>query len=914
MLRCSTKREGWMLRWVRAVALALCALLGMEGRVLAQDQGAVPSGGSGAVIKPAAEPAPPKPVIKDPELLEGAEATYPPDAQKEGLQAVVILKLTVDREGHVSNVEIPEPAGHGFDEAARDAVMKFRFAPATRDGKPIAAKVLYRYKFELSPAVEAPPLTTGNLVGRLLFANTEAPVVGAGVLVTGPAGELNPVVTDSEGRWHLEALPPGKYRVHVTLLGFEPLDSTEEVLAGQETDVTLRLRPLKEGDEVVVHGDRPAREVTRRTVERREIERIPGTSGDALRSLQSLPGVGRAPGIAGLLIVRGSAPEDTSTYVDGTNVPIIYHFLGLTSVVPTELLDRIDFYPGNFSARYGRAMGGVVDVGLRSPNTQCTKDDGKPDPGKHNCFHGMAQIDFIDQRLLVEGPLPIKDWSFIAAGRRSWIDAWLKPVLKAGGSSVTTAPQYYDYQLIAEHKTEHSRTSLRFYGSDDRVAFIINDPFVQDPALGGSLQFGTAFYRAQALYEADLTSRATVHADLSIGKNAVGFNLGTYRFDLESFPVDLRYELGYRILNGVRFIGGLDFEMAPYDVLVRFPDPPRPGEPDPGPFAARPPHQSHTTGTDFRPAWYGELELEPFDRLSLVPGLRIDYARDTGHGDVAPRISGRYTLIKGSDAEHPDRRRTTLKGGVGVYYQPPQFQETDPVFGTPGLYSNRAVHYSIGVEQELTRHIEASVEGFYKDLTHQVSRAANAEGAYTYNNLGTGYVIGGETFIKYKPDDHFFGWIAYTLSRSVRRDGPGLPRYLFEYDQTHNLTVLGSYRLGRGWEFGARFSLVSGALDTPSLLQSDPGALPGLFASDAGTYAKLEGAPYSRRLPLRHQLDVRVDKHWQLKRVRMSVYLDIQNVYNHPSDEGFTYNYNYANSGFQTGVPIIPSLGFRVEI
>ena len=121
-----------------------------------------------------------------------------------------------------------------------------------------------------------------------------------------------------------------------------------------------------------MQGERPPREVTRRTLERREINRIPGTSGDALRSIQNLPGVARPPGLAGLLIVRGSAPQDTAIFVDGTEVPLIYHFGGLSSVIPTELLDRIDFYPGNFSARYGRVMGGIVDVGLRSPDTTAT--------------------------------------------------------------------------------------------------------------------------------------------------------------------------------------------------------------------------------------------------------------------------------------------------------------------------------------------------------------------------------------------------------------------------------------------------------------------------------------------------------------------------------------------------------------
>ena len=235
---------------------------------------------------------------------------------------------------------------------------------------------------------------------------------------------------------------------------------------------------------------------------------------------------------------------------------------------------------------------------------------------------------------------------------------------------------------------------------------------------------------------------------------------------------------------------GLDFLLAPYDLIVRFPQPPRPGEPDPGPFASRPPQESHETSTAFQPAWYGEAELQPSSRLRIIPGVRVDYARDTGHADFSPRLVARYDLVKGSndssgggfrtlagdkDPAHPDstRLRTTLKAGAGVFYQPPQFQETNPVFGTPGLLSNRAIHYSLGVEQEFTRQVELSLEGFYKDLTRQVARAPNDEGGYTYNNYGTGSVIGLEALLKYKPDSRFFGWISLhsVAQRTARRPG-----------------------------------------------------------------------------------------------------------------------------------------------
>jgi outer membrane receptor protein involved in Fe transport len=181
---------------------------------------------------------------------------------------------------------------------------------------------------------------------------------------------------------------------------------------------------------------------------------------------------------------------------------------------------------------------------------------------------------------------------------------------------------------------------------------------------------------------------------------------------------------------------------------------------------------------------------------------------------------------------------------------------------------------------------------------------------FEYGNDGTGRSMGIETQLKYNPDKRFFGWAAYTLSRSVRRDSPEDDERLFEFDQTHNLTVLGSYRLGRGWEFGARFRIISGPLNTPVLR---PPGLPALYAADAGSYAPLQGQPFSERLPLFHQLDVRMDKSWQLTGWRLSAFLDIQNVYNNPAVEGLAYNYNYTRTSYNTGLPIIPSVGLKGE-
>jgi TonB family protein len=874
---------------------------------------AAPSPAEETQPAPSEAAAPSVPNVVPPKLLHFVDAEYPKEARAQGLSADVLLRLRVEADGSVSEADVVEPQGHGFDEAAVAAARQFVFEPARRDGKPIAVRIPFKYSFTLreQPVAEPSAPSRGDFQGRVVVAGSESPISGAQIVLRDPAGGTQSVTSDADGSWRVADLPGGTYHVEVQAPGFTTLTLDEELRPGEVTELTYRLSTdTGSAIEVSVYGDKPPREVTRRTITRREMTSVPGTSGDALRSVQNLPGLARAPGLAGLLIVRGSAPQDTAIFVNGDTVPLIYHFGGLSSAIPTELLDRIDFYPGNFSARYGRVTGGIVDVGLRSPDTSC-RDAAAP--GKQNgCFHGLAEVDLIDGRVLLQGPLPIDGWSFAIAGRRSWVDTWLGPVLEAAGAGVTSAPVYYDYQVIAERAPTHgTKISLRFFGSDDRLELLLENPSAQDPAtLGGSLTFGTAFYRIEAVAESRLSRGVTLSSLLSFGLDKANFGLGRLHFDIDSHPFQAREEFTFHPAESLTFHAGLDFQLVPYTLLARLPEPPRPGEPDAGPVSTRPLLETREDTTFFRPAWYADAEWK-IGRLTLTPGGRIDYSRDTGHADYSPRFSARYDLsVNATHADGSIERRTTLKAAAGVFYQPPQLQETDPVFGTPGLRSNRAIHYELGIERELNEHVELSLEGFYKDLGRLVSRAPGLDGAYAYGNQGTGSVIGLETLLKYKPDRRFFGWLAYTLSRSVRRDRPGAPEYLFQYDQTHILTVLGSYKLGAGWEVGARFRLVSGPLDTPALPFPSVSAV---FAADAASYAPLQAAPYSERLPLVHQLDIRVEKKWHFDAFELTFFVDLWNAYNHPAEEALSYNFDYSRNSYQQGLPIIPSLGLRGE-
>jgi hypothetical protein len=303
------------------------------------------------------------------------------------------------------------------------------------------------------------------------------------------------------------------------------------------------------------------------------------------------------------------------------------------------------------------------------------------------------------------------------------------------------------------------------------------------------------------------------------------------------------------------------------------------------------PLQTSSNSSIFEPAAYIEWEATPWKGARIVPGVRLDYANDTKAWDFDPRIVVRQDITSAP--------RTTLKAGAGIFSQPPQPQETNAVFGMPGLTSNRAYHYDVGVEREFTHQIDATLDAYYKQLDHIVVQGLG--------NTGSGLVYGTELLVRYKPDEHFFGWLSYSLSRSVRRDAPGLPLRLFQYDETHVLTMLGSYKLGHGWEFGARFRVVSGYMDTTENY--------GYYDETVGTYQALQAYPqFGTRLPLFTSLDLRVDKTWRFKWGSIGAYLDCWNVYNNNNVDGLNYNFNSTKYSYVSDLPFLPSLGIRAEL
>jgi TonB family protein len=543
--------------------------------------------------------------VVPPRLTADSPARYPAAAR--GDTVTVELMLDVDISGAVTKAVVDRAGGPGFDEAALEAARSLKFDPATRGARPVASRIRFTYTF---------PPPAARLVGRVLRSASDAPIAGAIIVVRDAAGTERRTTTGQDGTFRVDGLRHGSAHVHVEAPRNQPTDTDEALAPGEETDLVLRLAPIPTPqdpaaaepiEEVRVKAERPPREVTKRTISREEVFSSPGTNGDALRAVQNLPGIARPPPFGGRLVVRGSAPGDTQTFIDGTSVPIIYHFGGLSSVVPSESLDKIDFYPGNFGAQYGRGMGGGIDVGLRNPNA-----DGK--------LHAMLQLDSIDIRGLVERSLG-KGWSFSASARRSYFDVWLKLL---AGDGITSAPRYLDYQLMVRKELGRDHDlRFAFFGSDDRLEIFSRDTTGGDFILGGNIAAAISFWRGQVRYQNRLATNTRLSAVEAIGQDAITFGIGENYVVIDAMPISGRAEIAQKLLTQISANVGIDIISTPYEVTARFPRPEKPGVPGGG--IGAPPVISKNNGSVYTPGAYGELELTPLKGTRIVPGFRADY-------------------------------------------------------------------------------------------------------------------------------------------------------------------------------------------------------------------------------------------------------------------------------------------------
>lgn len=634
------------------------------------------------------------------------------------------------------------------------------------------------------------------------------------------------------------------------------------------------------------------RDQSKRSLTRKQIFEMPGANGDPVKAVQNSAGINRTQGFSSQIVIQGADPKDTNYDFEGHEIPIVFHFGGLSSVVMPEAIDSVDFYSAGYQADRSRALGGLISLRTRDP--EVAERNSK----------GLFYVDNLSAGGLYESRLSDSS-SFLISGRYSYVGFFLKTAFKDNEAlDLTVAPEFMDITSVYQKKlSDTEKLRVSFLGSRDKLAFVFQEPVRENPTVRGSFSNTVNFFRIIPQYFLKIDDQNSFKTSLGLGKDQLGIDIGERYFKLDVTNLTTRGEFEHIFSNSVSSQFGWDNLYSTADVDFKVPI-----RRDQGGVA------NPITAGDDRKAeirnskeddigLFTRLEYKPNEQIKLIPNFRFDHFSGTNESFVLPRFAAQYNLDE----------YKFFKFATGQYVQSPEPQERSREYGNPDIKSPRAEHYTLGYEHDFRKGdkngTSVVINSFYRQFHSLVIQSANTvlrDGVNVFevvNNDGSGRAYGGEFSIK-NSTEQISTSLSYTYTKSLRTD-PIQGEYRFEYDQTHNLNLISSYDFLNQWKLSARYRFVTGNPFTPVI-----GAT---YDADNETYFPVRGDIYSERNRDFQQLDLRVDKKFILDREIWSIYLDVQNILNIKNPEGFQYSYDYSQRIEVMGLPVIPALGLRGE-
>jgi outer membrane receptor protein involved in Fe transport len=753
--------------------------------------------------------------------------------------------------------------------------------------------------------------TTGKLSGVIKDAETGEPLVGANVMIEGTSFGA---ATNIKGEYVILNIPPGRYNVKISFIGYETtIVQNVVIIVDQTTLLSVELKPqtLQVG-EVVVTAKTPLiqKDLTSSisVISRDEIEALPVTSFTELLSLQA--GVVAS---GSNLHIRGGRSNEVAYMVDGMLVvdPLLG---GLATQVNNDAIQEMSLLSGTFNAEYGNALSGVVNI--------VTRDGSDKLSGKlemRTSEFGIERYANLREARVngsLSGPLLTNDLKFFISAEQDKRGSYLpfgynkeqtfftkltttvipsfKFALSNRGSKGRRQNYNHAYKYIPE---QYLRRRTDSWQTTFAATHTIQNNLFYDVKFS---YFNQGFYSGIDKDTSQYlpTSRREY---LPIGN---GFEFFAKADPLElidsrTVTLDWKADAVWQIdnINEVKF--GLSYKKHRLKYFYVY-DPKR-----------NFPYKNDYVTEPFEFAGYIQDKIElPY--LVINIGLRYDLmnANVTFRADpLKPgslvKAKPRSQLSPRIGIAHPISDRTKLHFSYGHFFQNPDFQflfennqydlnVREPLFGQPSLDAQRTISYEVGIAHQFSERIAINVTSYYRDITGLIGTRYYfpfVDGRYTgytlYVNEDYANVKGFEVNLDIRPDKYFSGGLSYTYSvakgsaSSETEQYPGTQEstllYYLDFDRTHMLNVTGTYTIPENegpqifgshifdkMDFSLIFRLSSGAPYTPG-------------GRDIGFVEK-----NSLRQPSTYTLDLMFGKEFNLyKSLRVRLFAEILNLTDH---------------------------------
>ncbi|QTO27718.1 MULTISPECIES: TonB-dependent receptor [unclassified Bacteroides] len=737
--------------------------------------------------------------------------------------------------------------------------------------------VFFLFLLGLLTAAGAQP--THKIKGTVIDKASRQPLEFINVLILGLG---RGAVTDAEGHFNIQEVPPGIYRLQASAVGYKTVLTPEYIVSTKDLTIQIETEEnLTELEGVTVTASPFRRDlespVGLRIIGLQEIEKSPGANRDISRIVQSYPGVAFSPaGYRNDLIVRGGSPSENRFYLDGVEIPNINHFStqgasgGPVGIINADLVREVNFYTGAFPADKGNSLSSVLDFKLR---------DGDMERNSLKATLGASEVS-----LASNGHLG-KKTSYLVSVRQSYLQ-FLFDML-----GLPFLPTFTDaqFKLKTRFNTTNELTVLGLGGINnmklntkldgEKAEYILSYlPKIQQETftLGAVYRhYAGAHVQSVVISHSYLNNRNTkyLNNDESSAKN-LSLKLRSVeqetKFRIENastfgnWKVNLGANLDYSQYTNTTFQrvyidGGKTFD---YHTYLGF----------------------------WRWGLFGTISYAtPDERFTTSLGVRTD-ANNFSSGmkgmsdQLSPRLSLSYRLTDG----------VYLSGNAGLYYQLPPytglgFKDNNGKLVNKYLRYMRVSQESIGLSWRPRNTFELSIEGFYKkydkipfSIVDGIPLACKGNdygviGNEALSSTSQGRAYGAEILMKWLIAKKLNLSTSFTLFKSEYRNNKESEYIASAWDNRYIFNMSGTYNFPHNWSLGMKVSCIGGAPYTPYDIDK----------SSLVTAWNAQGRPYydygqynTGRLPAFGQLDVRVDKTFYLKRCMLGFYIDLQNVTN----------------------------------
>ena len=647
-------------------------------------------------------------------------------------------------------------------------------------------------------------------------------------------------------------------------------------------------------DEIIVSGKQPT-DPTVINQATQELVQVPGSLGDPLSAVFSLPGVVYAGGDNGVPAVRGSGPTDNLYRVDSLPVPYVFHAFDISgSVFNDNILRSFNLYAAGYGPEYANVTGGVFDIALRDP--------------KNQPLTATVDLSLLRSGIFLESAITENSAAYLSARVSN-----LRLFVKSGSSSEDTVveqpPKDNDYQFrYVWNVADNQKITLGANGATDSLGV----DFEQGAQVAAEYPYLTGAARSDMRYNNqtlawDFTSPSGPGSRLRV---AVGHSTSDN---------NERYGDGYFYDESLTRDSGIvqfDSPLNPFPTIH---------------LTAEVIRNEH--GADYDEPLYVCNEFDPTCNDTLRGYVVADQSLTETESTFALSDTWRLGRALAFDVggqfhensytgEHFVNPRTALTWAVaehsavilkaGTYNRFPDLDTILPEIGNPQLRSSRANHFSAGFRQELEDGWSWNAEGYYKKLWDLplALGAAQPDASLLYSNDVSGRAYGLDLLIDKKPTGPWYGWISASIGKSTRTDELTGAVSNYYLDTPFIFNAVANYQWRPRISMGARVTVRSGQPDTPIVGVEENTDFP-------GHVQPVFGAPYSTRLPTYARLDARIK--WDFRtHFPSSLTLDVINILNRHNVDFRQLDYTSSKVGEPPilkqydGFGVLPVLSYRI--